>query len=146
MSRVLPEINFLSIHWFLLYPPKNHIENTFIFAEFVPLLINVMAFTVFNNLKRPPIAAVFNSGGVHYHFSYTAASLDSDSQKYAVQLFSSSSLAIINFTFISLFEKVHGWNWQQMRSVCSLKFFREMKTSKWIYVTLTQIYCISLFP
>lgn len=51
MARVLPEINFLSFTGFYCTLPEKHIENTFIFVEFVPLLINFIAFTVFNNLK-----------------------------------------------------------------------------------------------
>ena len=44
----------------------------------------------------------------------------SDSQKYAVQLFSSSSLVIINFTFISLFEKGAWTKLHQPQASCIL--------------------------
>lgn len=70
MSRVLPEINFLSFTGFYCTLPEKHIENTFIFVEFVPLLINFIAFTVFNNLKWnlkwPWKQQLSCNGAVHY--------------------------------------------------------------------------------
>lgn len=72
MSRVLPEINFLSFTDFYCTLPEKHIENTFIFVEFVPLLINFIAFTVFNNLKWnlkwPWKQQLSCNGAVHYLF------------------------------------------------------------------------------
>lgn len=72
MARVLPEINFPSFTAFYCTLPEKHIENTFIFVEFVPLLINFIAFTVFNNLKWnfkwPWKRRLCRNGAVHYLF------------------------------------------------------------------------------